>query len=269
MNVIKLMGGIGNQMFQYAFGKAQKQNGIEVFYDTGFYNTKGEYDRYPRLYHLDKFKTQVNIGKFIRTWKTYKENRIGFNLDLLKMDGANFEGYWQYLPYIKEVLPQLREELILRESHYTQPFLEMREAVTQCKSVAVHVRRGDYLTHRGVFRDLKFDYYVRALAICPEGDELFVFSDDIPWCKGKFKKDYFYRDITFVDLNEYLSFELMRLCNHHIIANSTFSYWAAILNNNPEQVVVCPKEWLVNKVQDDGNELFFPKRWIQIQGNAV
>jgi len=269
MNIIKIVGGIGNQMFQYAFGKAQEQNGISVAYDIGFYARAKSADKYPRLYHLDKFQTNVSINFFKHSWKTYKENKTGFDMSLLTRDNANFEGYWQYYPYIKLVLPLLRQELVLQEKYYTKEYLSLKNDIMGCKSVAVHVRRGDYLTHKGVFRNLKFEYYMRALSCSPEGDQIFIFSDDIPWCREKFKKDYFYRDIVFVDLNEYLSFELMRLCTHHIIANSTFSYWAAMLKNDPEQVVVCPKEWLVNKVQDNGNELFFPKRWIQIQGNVV
>jgi hypothetical protein len=270
MNSIKLMGGIGNQLFQYSFGKAQNQNGITVVYDINFYAHAKATDTYPRLYHLDKFKTNITVGSFIVSRKTYRENtKYGFNLDLLKIDNANFDGYWQYYPYIKSVLPILRQEIVLQEKYYNKEFLNLRDDITGCTSVSVHVRRGDYLTHKGIFRNLKLDYYMRALAVCPEGDQIFVFSDDIPWCRDKFKKEYFYRDIVFVDQNEYLSFELMRLCKHHVIANSTFSYWAAILKEDSEQIVVCPKEWLVNRIQDNDNEIFFPKHWIKIQGNVI
>ena len=130
------------------------------------------------------------------------------------------------------------------------------------------MRRGDYLTHKGIFRNLRYGYYANALSLF-DYDKIFIFSDDIPWCREKFKSEYFGKEIDFIDLNEYLSFDLMRLCKHHIIANSTFSYWAAILKDNPEQVVICPKEWLVNIEQDDGNEIFFPKQWVKIEGNVI
>jgi hypothetical protein len=213
--------------------------------------------------------TGVNVASLQRGWPTIREQRVGFDMTLLTRDHANFEGYWQYYPYIKPVLPLLRKEFVLQEKYYTTKFLSLQEVVSGCDSIAVHVRRGDYLTHKGVFRDLKFDYYMRALAEFKDGDTVFIFSDDLPWCRVKFKPDYSKRKFVFVDLNEYLSFELMRLCNHHIIANSTFSYWAAILKDDPNQVVVCPSEWLVNKIQDDGKEIFFPKHWLKIQGNAV
>jgi hypothetical protein len=68
--------------------------------------------------------------------------------------------------------------------------------------------------------------------------QVYVFSDDIPWCRANFPKNF-----IFVDIIDYLAFDLMRVCKHHIIANSTFSWWAAYLNDNPDKVVISPKKW--------------------------
>jgi hypothetical protein len=95
--------------------------------------------------------------------------------------------------------------------------------------------------------------------------DIFIFSDDIPWCKQKFND--FYSNITYVDLDDYLSFELMRLCKHNVTTNSTFSYWAAILNDNPDKIVVSPYKWLGDQVIND--KLRFPEEWIKIPDYAV
>ena len=184
-------------------------------------------------------------------------------MELLKRTNINFDGYWQYLPYFKHILPILREEFTVRSKFHTPQYLQIKKEIEESNSVSVHVRRGDYLTHKGTFRNLKFQYYYTALKEV-KGD-LFIFSDDIAWCKELFTSQYFPNKVTFVDIADYLSFELMRTCKKHVVSNSTYSYWAAVLSGNPTK---CPQHWLGN-VEIDTKELQYPKEWTKIEDYVV
>jgi hypothetical protein len=262
MNVVRVMGGLGNQIFQYAFGKA-----LNARYDLSWFKTYTNH-AYPRTYSLDKFHTKITENAF-RPQETIEERKVGFDMELLKKTDTNFYGYWQWLGYYKEILPVLRQELTLKEELYTEEYLKLKNEITNCDSLSLHVRRGDYLIQKG-FHELPLRYYFEAISMLSRKDHLFIFSDDIPWCKTKFKQDYFQEKITFVQMRDYLSFELMKLCKKNVIANSTFSWWAAYLNDNPDKVVVTPREWLCNDIQEvDDNEVYFPKQWLKVTGNAI
>lgn len=253
------MGGLGNQMFQYAFGKA-----VGARYDLSWFLSYRN-RAHPRPYRLDKFNTKVVENAFIPQ-QTIEERKVGFDMGLLEKTDCNFYGYWQWLGYYKPILSDLRQDLQLKEEFYTEEYLKIMDIIRECNSVSIHVRRGDYLVQEG-FHELPFRYYFEALNYI-RGD-LFIFSDDMKWCREKFKRSYFNREIFFVDLEDYLSFDLMRNCKNNIMANSTFSWWASFLNDNEDKKVVTPREWLCNDIQEtDGNEVYFPKEWIKIKGNA-
>jgi hypothetical protein len=261
MNVVRVMGGLGNQMFQYAFGKV-----VGASYDLSWFRSYTNH-AHPRPYRLGKFNTKIKENAFLPQ-ETIEERKVGFDMNLLNKKNCNFYGYWQWLGYYKAILPILRQELTLKEAFYTEEFIRLRNEICSCDSLSIHVRRGDYLTQAG-FHDLPLRYYFEAVSALSRRDCIFIFSDDIPWCKSKFKQDYFQEKITFVQLDDYLSFELMKNCRKNITANSTFSWWAAYLNDNPDKAVVTPREWLCNDIQEtNGNEVYFPKEWIKIQGNA-
>ncbi|MDH7554338.1 MAG: alpha-1,2-fucosyltransferase [Spirochaetota bacterium] len=256
MNVIRLMGGLGNQLFQYSFGRAMKENGIEVKYDISNFNKSKH-----REFMLGNFTIDVPISTFIN-----KKNKLdlggtpSFDIAYLKMNGYNFFGYWQYLAYFENILPVLKKEIWLKKEVYTKEFLKYREIIQNSESVSVHVRRGDYLINNSI-PTLTFGYYAEAFTHT-KGD-LFIFSDDIAWCKRYFISDYFERNITFISLPYYLDFELMKLCKHNVISNSTFSWWAAILNENPDKIVVTPNFWITKLDSYKRNN--FPKQWIQLE----
>ena len=263
MNVVRIAGGVGNQIFQYAFAKAQMVKGIQVSCTPSWYGYKG---KHPRQYVLDKFYTNMSAAFLIKKNRRIREhayqlkNDVLYDLKLLKMENCNFEGYWQYLPYYKDILPLLKKELQVKEEFYTKEFLDTRHKITDNNSVSVHVRRADYVNNKA-YGAFPFSYYLDAIQNV-QGD-LFIFSDDIPWCKEVFKRDYFSRKLTFVHLEDYLDFELMRLCKHNISANSSFSYWASLLNPNPDKIVVISGKWLAD-TEVDNSEVHFPKEWIKL-----
>ena len=268
MNVIKLMGGIGNQLFQYAFGRVQSLNGIQVYYDDSWFThptRKRRLDvRWPRPYRLDKFQLNIPYSPQLEGQEVVNEERTGFDMKLLKKDNCYFIGYWQYLPYYKDYLPILRKDFWLSRSVLTKEYYTFASQIIKEQSISVHVRRGDYTIQKG-FHDLPFSYYLRGLRALNKKGVLFVFSDDISWCRAKFQEDFFESEIIFVDLEDYLCFELMKLCKYHITSNSTYSYWVALLSGNP---TVCPMHWLWEKDMDT-KEMRFPKEWIKVEDYAV
>jgi hypothetical protein len=270
MNVVKIIGGIGNQMCQYAFGRTLQEMGKQVSFDTSWYSSKAANDPdYPRSFRLDKFQLRNFYNHlFILGNPIIYERRIGMDFGIFNMKiDCNFEGFWQYYAYYEKILPLLRQELQLKTEVYTDKFLKLAEKIWNKKSVSVHVRRGDYQLHRkGAFRDLPAKYYFNAIRET-EGD-LFIFSDDMPWCKHIFRAEYFSREITFVDIEDYLAFELMKFCNIHITTNSTFSFWAALMDDKPDKVVYCPKGYLGDDVKFS-TQFRYPITWIKLEDYAT
>lgn len=267
MNVVKMRGGIGNQMFQYAFGKMLLLNNKSVAYDISWYiPRRTEQSQYPRPFRLPLFKvTSLDVCDFVPANPVVYEKKVGYNPKLFGLRNENnFDGYWQYYSYYEQIIPMLHTEFQLLTDCYTDAFMKMAERVWNCESVAVHVRRGDYTVQRkGGYGNLPMRYYFDAIKSI-KGD-LFFFSDDIGWCKQTFQKGYFpNRQITFVDLPDYLCFELIRFCKHQIIPNSTFSWWAAMLNDYQHKVVLCPKHY-PGRTVEESEQYHYPKYWIKIE----
>lgn len=257
MNIIRVYGGLGNQLFQYAFGQAMRANGIKVGYETAWYEKNYQP---PRPYCLDKFNTNVEVSPFSMVNRTIRET--GFDPRLTHLKNCNFYGYWQSPRYFETIKEQISQEIQVKPEFCTDEFSNILIKIANCNSVALHVRRGDYV-NKG-HHLLSLDYYLKGIRLIESltsNAKIFVFSDDLDWCKVQFS------DVEFVQLKEdYLEFELMRLCTHNIIANSTFSWWAAYLNPNPNKIVICPGKWMVN---DDNQALIEQKgllldSWIKI-----
>ena len=268
MNIVKIYGGLGNQFFQYAFGRALQESGKSVAYDISWYSSpKGKHPDYPRLFRLDKYPVHMDIGTLSPENANILEKRVGYNNQLFSMQvDCNFEGYWQYYSYFEKILPFLKNELQVSTEYYNDLFLKYADKIFSTESVSVHIRRGDYQLHRaGAFRDLPFKYYFNAMKEV-EGD-FFIFSDYLPWCKEKFKQEYFEGKITFIDIEDYLALELMRYCQKNIITNSSFSFWAAMLNVNENKMVFRPTHYLGDS-EDYSDQLRYPKSWIKIHDYA-
>lgn len=239
MNVVKVKGGLGNQLFQYAFGRVlQECSGNKTGYNIEWYQTPRVP---PRPYVLDTFQISVNVTNYLQTKKVFE--RIG-GTPSLQGDKQYFDGYWQnpnlYPPALVE---ELRAGIHVKPNLYTKEFLKYRELIRGCTAVALHVRRGDYLIHPSHLV-LPLRYYQNALMhmdALKKDIQVFIFSDDIEWCSDNFDGCFF------VSLPEdYLEFELMRECKHFIIANSTFSWWAAYLAMNA--TIISPRKWWRNSV---------------------
>ncbi len=249
MKIIKIKGGLGNQLFQYAYGrKLQIKDNKKIVFDTSFFEKKIKDTSRPFL--LDKFN--INLD----TFKNIKRNKIQLFLNKLKdtlflriIKDYNFYQNEKYFIEIKDVI--LKEFILKNELSIGAKEVENTIKQTQ-NSTSIHIRRGDYITnnkynkHHGV---CDLNYYKKAIDYIKQNTQshlFFIFSDDIDWVKNNLNIDNVIY-VSNIKIKDYEELYLMSLCKNNIIANSTFSWWAAYLNKNQNKIVILPKQWTTNK----------------------
>ena len=259
MIISKIQGGLGNQMFQYAYGKhLSYKYGTELRLDIRFYDNPGLPLRY---FLLDKFpntfpNTNINVTLTGPIYPIIDD----FNYrELPKPVGSNYylDGYWQSERFFKESEELIREDF--------QPSKEILDKISNTplidtNTISLHVRRTDYLNSNDYHPVQTIEYYEKAIEMIGDYDHIFVFSDDIQWCKDNLKFDNMIFIEGFTDIEDLY---LMSMCKHNVIANSSFSWWGAWLNNNPNKKVVAPKRWFGEKANLNQMDLI-PKEWIKI-----
>lgn len=303
MVIVHLMGGLGNQMFQYAFGRRLAlENNVSLKLDvySGFKN-----DSYKRSYGLNHFRILENIvsreevrrfrriesfGSLRRLYRlinlfrprsnkysVLREHSVTrFDLRALKTSTTNIfiDGYWQSEKYFQPIKDLIREEFQVK-SPLEGLNLRLANEIHKSNAVCLHIRR-----FRGVLGSkgdcsaakkhgiLNLEYYSRGLRYLAKRHSklhCFVFSDSPDWAEENLQLPY---PTTFVTHNhsvegkDYEDLRLMSQCKHHIIANSTFSWWGAWLCANPEKVVIAPKKWF-NEPGRDTRDLI-PDSWHRI-----
>ena len=182
-------------------------------------------------------------------------------------DDSYMMGYWQSENYFDSEKSSIRNEFTF-QLPITNLNAEVFDRMQQCNSVSLHVRRGDYVKNaqtRAVHGLASIDYYNLAIHyVCDRVNlpHLFIFSDDIAWVKNNLKT---ICSSTYVNHNKgqdsYVDMRLMSSCRHHIIANSSFSWWGAWLNPSPDKIVIAPRNWFATGV--DTKDLI-PKGWITL-----
>lgn len=285
--IVKLQGGLGNQLFQYAAGRA-----FSIYKNT---NLKLDLDFFafpkqntPRTYALNAFSIQASIAtaKDIEQIKpnilnrsiqyllpyyrrTFLNEQCEFCYDpnILKCRGNVYlSGYFQSEKYFKHIEETIKADFTLKDApNSANSFLLQK--IKASNSVAIHIRHGDYVSnniinsYHGV---CNLEYYEKAVNHIATETNLnyFIFSDDPNWCKLNLG---FLNNQTIIDCNQLMPHEDLRLmshCKHFIIANSTFSWWGAWLSLNPTKIVIAPKRWLNVNTQDLRD--LFPSNWILI-----
>lgn len=306
MIVVKLQGGLGNQLFQYACGLSLAQTaGTVLKLDLSWFENDMEYAH--GIYYLEHFDTsaevadQADIKSIIPfgrsglrvagrlydiiprlvqlTFNFYREQTRSeptvlnsgpfmfyHHQELHGVSDCYLDGYWLSEEYFKPIEQLLREEFSLQSPPASRN-ASMAKRIEQTASVAVHIRRGDFLETNG--RVLELPYYgsaVESIRTRVSEPTFFVFSDDIEWAKDNLRLE---NRTVFVSHNDYEScyedLRLMAMCDHNIIANSTFSWWGAWLNDNPEKYVVAPEKWTPQVSASDTD--IYPNSW-QIVGSA-
>ena len=265
MIIIKMSGGLGNQLQQYALYEKFKYQGIEARLDTSWfdknvkkYQTRElEIKRFPKvllelctidekekLIGKDTFKDKIIRTLNRRRSNIFRESAM-YHPDLFEKRDAYLEGYWACEKYYADILPMLREKLLFPESDNPVNLDTVLKMQQEC-SVSVHIRRGDYLDpeNEALFGNIcTEDYYQSAIAFFQKkdpGTRFYLFSDDPEYVRAHFQGE----EIVVVDWNKredsFYDLYLMSMCQHHICANSTFSFWGARLNRNPEKIMIRP-----------------------------
>ena len=277
MNIIRMTGGLGNQMFQYALGMKYLNMGIDVkFEDFTEYEgrdnarpicldafgidypkcTRDEFmeftDSYPGL--LNKIRRHT----FGRKSREYHESSAEFDSKLLMQDNSYITGYFQSEKYFEDIKDEVLERFTFKESIVGEALgLLKDDEEALALTASVHIRRGDYLEleeqYGGICTE---EYYAKAIGLLSDVRKFLVFSNDSEWAKAWSKK-YVDRGITMKiiegtdESTGYLDMCLMSMCGHNIIANSSFSWWGAYLNKNPNKKVIAPKCWINSAERKD------------------
>lgn len=290
MVIIKLMGGLGNQLFQYAFGKAYGiKNKKIIRFDIDAYSQEGmKKFSTKREYLLDYFNTSEK-GKFPYSslkrnkifsfflkafnFKEIKEMEFGFNELFFEDNGSVvFDGYWQTEKYFSEIEDIIRNEFILKKIFSVKNF-EIANDIFRKNSISIHIRRGDYINDKNTnkFHGVcPIEYYKKAINYIIKNvkePHFFIFSDDIEWVKNNMKIDIKYTYVSNNKLKNYEELILMSYCKHNIIANSSFSWWGAWLNANIEKIVIAPSKWFAN--ENINTRDIIPQNWIKIETNLI
>jgi len=289
MIVVRIYGGLGNQIFQYSFGKALSLNsGRELILDhSPMIGKRGEKYRktYKGFYYrLNKYNidekylnpSQSNFINIIRKKKLYKLiNNIAVLSDKKKLipyyikeeyydpsvinkhSFIYFDGYWQDFNYFSDYIKEIRKNLTLKNELdcYNN---ELLKEIKSVNSVSIHFIRGIKVAdnkHRKIFHQSSMNYFFKAYDYIREKVEnpkFFIFSNGIDWIKKNWPKE---KPVTFIDNAgpDYEHHFLMSRCNHNIVDNSTFSYTAAYLNANPQKIVIAPKIWTKKKRFNNSN----------------
>jgi hypothetical protein len=279
MIIIQLKGGLGNQMFQYALYKELQARGKEVKIDdvSGFVDDKLripvlqrfgiEYDKATRAEVVNITDSRMDIFSRIRRKltgrKTFRidEESGKFNPDILELDTAYLVGYWQSDKYFRDarVISQLHQDFQKRPQEVMADSASWAtlQQVECCESVSLHIRRTDYIDaeHNHIHNLCTEKYYkgaidkIRAKYPCAV---FFIFTDDKEWCKSHFRgPNFFVVELDEKENTDIAELLLMSACKHHICANSSFSWWAAWLNDTPDKMVIVPEKWINNRDMDD------------------
>jgi len=257
MITANIQGGLGNQLFivstclAYAIDnnlklilkKIKKSNSCfkarSVYWDTVFYNIKT----------VTKLTHKFTIYKELEF--TYKKIKSQKNIKLIGYF-QSFKYFNHHFNYILNILEPKEEYILYIKNKY-------KDIYYHPQSVAIHVRRGDYLKLKHIYNMLDLNYYSKAITHFDNKKSLFIiFSDNIEWCKNNIK----FKNIFFIENEkDYIELYLMSICKHNIIANSTFSWWGAYLNKNENKKVIAPKKYFVNNTN---NKDLYPPEWILI-----
>lgn len=281
MKIVNILGGLGNQMFVYAMYLALK----EAHPDEDVLLCRRSYKGYPlhNGYELDRIfgieapeASLMQLAKVAypyfnyKTWQLMRHffpqrksmasgtTQIPFDYnEVTREDDAFYDGYWQneknFLPIRDKIIETFAFSDFTDEKNFA-----LAQKLKGVRAASCHLRRGDYLTDP-IYGVCNTNYYARAVTELNQTvnpDLYCVFSDDIEWCKENLVdligKD---KEVIFVDWNKgkksYRDIQLMSLCHYNIIANSSFSWWGAWLNNHEDKVVLAPEIWMNKPLVND------------------
>ncbi len=255
--VVKLLGGLGNEMFQFSYGEYLKCNNINVYYDSTWaflYNTE---------LRISKMNVEVRLIKGFIGFFLYFLNRINFlffiNREKTPYSYQEFSSFpfvyyvggWQHISYIMRNKRHLKKCF---QYNINNSLVKDLILTLSANSVGIHVRRGDYVNNI-IHETIGVKYFLDAVEYIRDKvkeQRFFIVSDDINWCK----MNLIIENCTYIDFskNELEDFEVLKNCHHKIISNSSFSWWAAFLGEENSSITICPKMW-TNKTERNSLQL--------------
>lgn len=289
MFIVEITGGLGNQMFQYAFGKAVSiANKCPLKLDLTLYETYEDHEyslapffieaeiatkkeilsyRYLNGSVVDKIKRRI----FGMKPRVLNEKDLSYDASYKLVKSPSYlKGFWQCEKYFESIQPLIREHFNIKipPSPSNQILLDKIKTID---AVSLHIRRGNYISVDANYKrhgTCSIEYYQKAIEMIKTytGNPVFyIFSNDIPWAKENLKID---SPHTFVDINtektDYEDLRLMTSCKYHIIANSTFSWWAAWLSTRENKKIIAPKQWFLDDELNRQAYSIVPESWEKI-----
>ena len=288
MLIMRYNGGLGNQMFQFAAAATLAYKlGVDFYFDCDFFNHSRN-----RSYQIDIFQSdkreikglkykalwafRKHIGESFFDLNVYSEKDFNFEERFFKIkDNTYIYGFFQSHKYINE---KLVKEYFTFKIPPDANNARIIENMQNEDSISIHIRRGDYVAKKrysSVYNHLDLSYYENALEKIADSVKkpvIYVFSDDIKWVSNNFNFNNCPKctdkeaRIEFISHNiadkSWEDLRLMTNCKHNVIANSSFSWWGAYLNSNPDKIVVAPEKWF-QKIQNNPADLY-PQGWIML-----
>jgi hypothetical protein len=231
-----------------------------------------EFERYKlRKFEFNNLNIQYEnyISNGTANFQRIEEKHFHFDPGMLNLpDNVYINGYWQSEKYFKDIEEVLRKDFTVI-SPINQENQRMLNLINSTDSVSLHVRRGDYVTNpttNSFHGTCSLDYYAKAVRYIIENisnPHFFLISDDPDWVKENISIN---KPVTVIDINTtdngYDDLRLMSKCKHNIIANSSFSWWGAWLNNNPQKIVIAPEKWFLSPELNTKD--LIPQGWMKL-----
>ncbi len=292
MIISQLLGGLGNQLFQYAAGRAlaiSQHSTLKLDVSSFNRGTHHQGFQLPDIFRGSfQTVTQAEVD-VVLGWRSSSHLRYFFSQPIRRLlSGPNYvaephfqywpgiwqvgpnaylSGYWQSARYFADCASQIRDELAFKLK-LTGRNAMLADQIRQCNAVSVHVRRGDYVNntraaaHHGACSVAYYRDAVQRMVRDAGPAEFYIFSDDPQWVLENIQVDV---PCVYVDHNRgsvsYCDMQLMSLCKHHIIANSSFSWWGAWLNPSTSKIVIAPQNWFAKPIPTQD---LLPSQWIQL-----
>lgn len=280
MKIVNILGALGNQMFEYAFFLALKERhpNERILCSTRSFKGYSLHNglELERLFNINiKEATIWELAKLAYPFFDYKSWQLMCHFfkkrksmafcnmytpfdywDIERVDSVFYDGYWQNEKYFLPIREKILE--IYKFPVFTEPAnIELSLKIMGTNSVSCHIRRGDYLREPKmcVCTPLYYERAINEINQRVKPDLYIIFSDDVEWCRSNLKDLVGDKELVYVNWNQgsnsYRDLQLMTICKHNIIANSSFSWWGAWLNQNPNKIVISPKCWKKDNINND------------------
>lgn len=297
MIIVSLFGGLGNQMFQYACGivvaknlnvelkldlshikdRTKRNNFTFRDYELGVFNIKEEIATIeevrqfiPDLWNSKEYVKQLYKLKRLFTGKSLyiEKSKFSYNKDIeLVKDNTFLYGYFQTERYFESQRIELLHNFMLKDQ-IDKINSSLIDQIKSENAVSIHIRRGDYINSPFELLDVQ-EYYLKAIELIQkkvESPSFYIFTNDYLWTEENFSSLNIKKTIVNINKNEqsFIDMILMSNCKHNICANSSFSWWGAWLNTNPDKIVIAPKKWFKSTEYVKSIFDLLPKSWLTI-----